>query len=129
MDNEAQIRKLVEDWAGAVRRKDIDGILAWHHQNIVMYDVPPPLQSVGIAAYKKTWDLFYSYQQEENSFQVADLKITAGEDVAFGYALMKCVYFDHDKQRIALDFRLTIGFRKINGQWWFMHEHHSVPAI
>jgi ketosteroid isomerase-like protein len=29
---------------------------------------------------------------------------------------------------IDLDFRLTIGLRKINGQWIVSHEHHSVPA-
>jgi ketosteroid isomerase-like protein len=27
-----------------------------------------------------------------------------------------------------LDFRLTIGLRKIEGQWLITHEHHSVPA-
>jgi ketosteroid isomerase-like protein len=27
-----------------------------------------------------------------------------------------------------LDFRLTVGLRKIDGQWTITHEHHSVPA-
>jgi ketosteroid isomerase-like protein len=57
-----------------------------------------------------------------------DLHITAGEDVAFCFAPMKCVYHDGKGQRIELDFRLTIGLKKIDAEWWFMHEHHSVPA-
>lgn len=128
MNNEAQIRTLVENWAKAVREQDLEGIMAWHHPDIVMYDLPPPFQSVGIEAYRKTWDLFYSAKQEKDAFRIADLHIEAGEDVAFCYASMKCAYFDKQNKRIDLDFRLTIGFRKINGQWWFMHEHHSEPA-
>ena len=27
-----------------------------------------------------------------------------------------------------LDFRLTVGLRKIDGQWIVTHEHHSIPA-
>jgi ketosteroid isomerase-like protein len=27
-----------------------------------------------------------------------------------------------------LEFRLTMGLRKINGPWRIMHEHHSIPA-
>ena len=29
---------------------------------------------------------------------------------------------------IELDFRLTIGLRKIGNQWTITHEHHSIPA-
>jgi ketosteroid isomerase-like protein len=128
MTNEAQIKGMVESWAKAVREKDMEGIMAWHHADITMYDVPPPFQSTGIEAYLKTWNLFYSCEQEKDSFRIVGLHIEAGEEVAFCYAAMKCAYYDKEGQKIDLDFRLTIGFRKISGQWWFMHEHHSLPA-
>lgn len=57
--DEALIRNLVEDWARAVRSKNIEGILRYHSPNIVMFDVPPPFQSKGIKAYRKTWDLSF----------------------------------------------------------------------
>ena len=47
--NATQIRALVEGWASAVRAKDMDGVLANHSDDIVMFDVPMPLQSKGIA--------------------------------------------------------------------------------
>jgi PAS domain-containing protein len=59
--NETQIRKLVENWAKAVRDGDMQGVLAHHADDIVTFDVPPPLQSKGMAEYKKTWDLFFQY--------------------------------------------------------------------
>ncbi|WP_222110279.1 nuclear transport factor 2 family protein [Mesorhizobium amorphae] len=40
---------------------------------------------------------------------------------------MRCVVIDNG-QASDLDFRLTIGLRKIGGRWLFMHEHHSIPA-
>ena len=27
-----------------------------------------------------------------------------------------------------LDFRLTVGLRKVGGRWTVVHEHHSIPA-
>lgn len=62
--DEAAIRELVESWARAVRAKDLDGILANHSTDILMFDVPPPVQSKGIEAYRKTWDLFFSWSDD-----------------------------------------------------------------
>src|SRR5262249_8006006 len=56
---ESQIKALIEAWADAVRRHDYAGVLARHEPDIVMFDVPPPLQSRGMAEYRSTWDLFF----------------------------------------------------------------------
>ena len=56
------------------------------------------------------------------------MKITAGKDVAFVTALMRCAGAAVNEDKIELDFRLTIGLRKIGRQWIVMHEHHSIPA-
>ena len=58
--DEAAVRDLIEAWAGAVQRKDYDGIVRSHAADFVMFDVPPPFKSVGLDAYRKTWDLFFS---------------------------------------------------------------------
>ena len=125
-NNETLIRQLVENWAKAVRNKDYDAILAHHSQDIVMYDVPEPFQSVGIDAYKKTWDTFFSGTQ--GTFDIRELHIVAGETVAFCFATMQCLDGSGGKGYEPLDFRLTIGLKKINGNWTILHEHHSIPA-
>jgi ketosteroid isomerase-like protein len=38
------------------------------------------------------------------------------------------VNIDTGGKREPLEFRLTIGLRKIDGRWRVMHEHHSLPA-
>lgn len=60
--NEIQIKELVENWVAAVKTKNIAGILVHHDSEIVMFDVPPPFQSIGIVEYRKTWDIFFGEQ-------------------------------------------------------------------
>jgi ketosteroid isomerase-like protein len=56
------------------------------------------------------------------------MDVSAGDDVAFVTALMRCAGREVSGQDIELDFRLTIGLRKIDNQWVVVHEHHSIPA-
>lgn len=123
---EGQIKALIEAWAEAVRRHDLPAILAHHDEDIVMFDVPPPLQSRGMGEYEKTWDLFFKYHKPSQTFDIEELAITAGDDVAFAVAIMRCV--SDPPEEGGFLFRLTIGLRKIAGVWRITHEHHSVPA-
>jgi len=124
---EAEVRTIVENWAQAVRNRDISTILAHHSQDMVMFDVPPPLQLSGIEAYRKTWDLFFKYTKP-GVFDIQELQVAADENVAFCFALMKCEDKYRNKDFMPIDFRLTIGLEKIGGQWTITHEHHSVPS-
>ena len=126
-DAKAEIKALIESWAAAVRRKDMDGILAHHVEDFVMFDVPPPLVLRGLAAYRDSWPLFFGASPEKPAFEIRELTIEADGTVAFAGALMRCIY-EKDGATHDLDFRLTIGLRKIDGRWMFVHEHHSVPA-
>src|SRR5678815_4366209 len=106
--NEAAIRELVQSWARAVRAKDLDGILANHSPEILMFDVPPPLQSKGIEAYRKSWDLFFSWARDFGVFDIDEMTITAGDDVAFVTAVMHCAGAEENQDRIDLEFRLSL---------------------
>ncbi len=127
-DDAAAVRDLIEAWAGAVRSKDYAGILRSHTEDFVMFDVPPPFKSVGLDAYRKTWDVFFSWARDPVRFEIHDMDVTAGADVAFAFASMRCEGPGSDGKPEALDFRLTIALRKIDGLWMIVHEHHSVPA-
>jgi len=126
--DEGAIRALLENWARAVRARDFNGILANHSADMLMFDVPPPLESKGIEAYRKSWDLFFSWSDDPVVFAFNRMDITAGDDIAFVAALMRCSGTEKNGEQIALEFRLTIGLRKIGGQWTVIHEHHSIPA-
>ena len=128
MNNETQIRTLIENWIKAVNNKDMNAILAHHAPGIVMYDVPFPFQSVGIDAYRKTWDTFFAYTKP-GVFDIQQLTVVACNDVAFCYATMKCADKSGGGEYIELDFRLTIGLKKVDDEWIIIHEHHSIPSL
>lgn len=125
---EQDIRWLIERWAKAVRDEDREAIQVSHDQEILMFDVPPPLTIQGMNAYMATWDRFLAWSERPVIFGFRDVRVTAGEDVAFATAIGHCAGAGPDGRREALQFRLTLGLRKIEDSWRIVHEHHSVPA-
>jgi uncharacterized protein (TIGR02246 family) len=125
--NETEVRELLENWAKAVRNRDIDAILAFHSDDFIMYDVPEPFESVGLDAYRKTWDLFFQYTKP-GVFDIHELNVTAGENVAFAFGKMQCSDKSNRKEYMSLNFRLTVGLKKVDGTWMIIHEHHSIPS-
>jgi uncharacterized protein (TIGR02246 family) len=128
-DDERQIRALLERWAEAVHAGDLDRVLADHSPDIVMFDVPPPNDGVrGIDAYRDTWPPFFEWQRQGAVFDLVELDVSAGADVAFAHALLRCGTADELQQDPDLRLRLTIGLRKDDGRWVVTHEHHSFPS-
>jgi uncharacterized protein (TIGR02246 family) len=126
--DEAAVRDVIEAWAEAVQRKDYAGILQSHTSDFVMFDVPPPFKSVRLEAYRKTWDLFFSWSSDPVRFEIQEMDVTADAGVAFAVATMGCAGPGFDGEPEAPDFRLTVCLRKIDGRWMIAHQHHSVPA-
>jgi uncharacterized protein (TIGR02246 family) len=125
--DETELRALIARWSKAVRDQDIAGIRADHDSDVLMFDVPPPFLSRGLDAYMATWETFFAWQAKPVQFDLHDIAITAGNDVAFATALGRCCDLSSG-ERVDLEFRLTMGFRKLDGQWRILHEHHSIPA-
>src|SRR3712207_6154677 len=127
-DEEAVIRELVHRWARAVHAGDLDGVLADHTEDIVMFDVPPPEDGVrGLDAYRGTWPAFFEWQRSGAVFEVVELSVTAGEDVAWAYALLQCGTAAELAAQPSHRLRLTLGLRREGGRWRVAHEHHSFP--
>ena len=122
----AEIRNLIETWAAAVHAGDLDRVLAQHGDEIVMFDVPPPEQGVrGIDAYRDTWPPFFEWQRQGAVFEIESLDVTAGADVAFAYALLRCGTPEEFAEVPERRLRLTVGLRMDDGRWVVAHEHHS----
>src|SRR5215217_144490 len=111
-NDEQQIRDLVTRWAEAVHGGDLEGVLADHAEDIVMFDVPPPHDGVrGRDAYRETWPGFFEWQARGASFDVVSLEVTAGEDVAYAHALLRCGMPQDLADRPEVRLRLTLGLR------------------
>jgi uncharacterized protein (TIGR02246 family) len=127
-DDETVIRQLLQEWAKAVHQGDMPGVLMDHAKDIVMFDVPPPHDGVrGIDAYRDTWPPFFTWQQQGACFEIVSLDVTAGQDVAYAHALLRCASEQELRDDPDNRLRLTVGLRKEHGRWVVAHEHHSFP--
>jgi ketosteroid isomerase-like protein len=101
-------------------------VLQDHAPDIVMFDVPPPEQGVrGLNAYRATWPGFFEWQAAGAAFEIESLEVTAGADVAFAFALLRCDTYEALERNPEHRLRLTVGLRKEGGRWIVTHEHHS----
>ena len=124
-DDEREIQDLIRRWVDAVRAGDVDTVAAHHAADIVMFDVPPPEQGVrGLDAYRATWPPFFEWVGP-GSFELETLFVTAGDDVAFAWALLRCGQPEDLAQRPDERLRLTVGLRREADGWTVTHEHHS----
>jgi ketosteroid isomerase-like protein len=122
-----KVRKIIEEWAAGVRARDIDAVLRRHAPELLMFDVVGPVRLRGLDAYRRTWiEQFFPWHGGTGRFELVDLKVSAGADVAFATALLECAGTEDGKQ-VAFTLRLTIGLEKHNGEWIIVHEHHSQP--
>jgi ketosteroid isomerase-like protein len=113
------VTDLIRAWELAIQRRDFDGTLAHHSPDILMFDVPEPIQARGLAQYRETWELFFAYSQGgEASFRLHELELVLDGSLAVAHSLLDAA---DDKCR------LTLVLRKIDGEWMFVHEHHSSP--
>jgi uncharacterized protein (TIGR02246 family) len=130
MSDAEAIRELIIRWAGAIRAGDLESVVADHDPDIVMFDVPPPYDGIrGIEAYRASWAPFFEWLRQGAEFEIVELDVTAGADVAFGYALLRCGKPEDFAANPDNRLRITVGLRKRNGRWVVTHEHHSFPVI
>ena len=126
--NEAAIRELTDGFVKAIRTKDINGVMSVFAPEVVSFDIGPPLQHGGGEAFMKRWqELFESYQNPIH-YEVRDLSITAGDDVAFSHSLNRISGTMKNGQKTDRWLRWTACYRKANGKWLIVHEQVSVPV-
>jgi ketosteroid isomerase-like protein len=127
--DEAGIRQLVDKMAQAIRAMDLAGLKACFAPDMVSFDVGgPPLQTVGAEAKLKTWEMAFSLFRRPPGYEVRDLAITVGDDVAFGHSFNRLSGTLENGDTIGPWVRYTAGFRKIDGNWFIAHDQVSVPA-
>ena len=127
-NDEAEIKRVIEGYVEAHRAKDLDGVMSMYAPEIVTFDVVPPLQYVGADAMRKRWEEVFSSLPGPVGYEIADLSITVGEDMAFTHSFNRTSATLPTGQKIGTWVRSTACWRKIGGQWLIVHDQISVPV-
>ncbi len=125
-ESAAQIRALIDDRINAVRNRDVDAAMSSIAPDILSFDVVGPLQRFGSDALTRAEEWFASFQGPL-AYEIGDLSISAGDDVAFAFGLSHVNGTKTGGGQLDMWWRTTFGFHKHDGKWLVTHEHNSVP--
>jgi len=127
LDDNGHIRELIDSWAVAVRAKDLEAVLEHYSSDVVAFDVVDPLQYKGTDELRqRLTDWLFSFEGHMG-FEVSDVEVAAGKDVAFCYAINRVIGTKSDGSRIDMCWRATLCWRNVAGRWVITHSHASVP--
>jgi uncharacterized protein (TIGR02246 family) len=129
-DTSADIRGLVDRFVAAFKAKDVDAIMKVYapDRTLVVFDVVPPRQYVGAAAYRKDWQTFLDSLDGPVTVDLTDLDIGADRNLAYSHSIQRVTGTDKHGKKVDLTLRVTDVYRKMRGRWFVVHEHVSVPV-
>jgi ketosteroid isomerase-like protein len=129
-NDQAEIAALEDHLISSVRAKDLDGLMSVYvpDQSLFVFDVIPPRQYVGAAAYREDWKGVLASFNGPITADISNLNITSGNNLGFGHSIQHFSGTDRSGKNIDWTLRVTDCYRKINGKWLIVHEHYSVPV-
>ncbi|MFF5174740.1 YybH family protein [Micromonospora sp. NPDC000089] len=122
-----ELRELIEERVAAVARRDAAALAARQADDVLAFNVLPPLQLRGadqVAPQTEAW--FDSYASGPG-YEIRDLHVDADGDLGY------CAFLYHVTGRlrsgdeVSMWVRATLVCRKRDGRWLIVHDHESIP--
>ena len=129
-DPQGAIRSLEDDFASAVRAKDLNKIMSHYtvSDSLVVFDVSPPRQYTGWKAYKEDWRKFLAECKDNPNFEISELEIYGGNRFAYSHSIQHFSCTNQQDKKVDLILRVTDGYANFGNEWLIAHEHVSVPV-
>ncbi|MCP3802894.1 nuclear transport factor 2 family protein [Allokutzneria sp. A3M-2-11 16] len=123
------IEQIVAERVAAMREKDAERVVAAYAPGVVRFDLAPPLSTTGAEVTDpdgiRSW---FGGFVGPLGYDVTELVVTAGADVAFCHSLNRLAATPHgEPEGFEMWYRATVGLRVVDGAWKITHEHTSTP--
>lgn len=124
-----EVYQTLESFAEAIREGDIKNIMKFYSDDIIAFDMMPPLEFAGKEKYQKSWEeCFTNYFKFPVNFDYERQKFTIEGTIAFTHTF---VHMSGDpingEEKVNIWMRNTTCLKKIGDKWLITHEHNSVP--
>lgn len=126
-DDQHAIRQALARLRDALRARDAEAFVASCTQDLLVFDLDPPLARSGSAEEAQHLARWLANWQGPVEDELHELRIACDGDVAFATALSRLGATALDGQRMDLWSRVTFGLRREGGTWRVAHRHASVP--
>ena len=127
MNAEQKLRDLVDQRVRAIREQDIVTLAAQPAEDVIIFDVLPPLDSRGSRATAEHLQAWFDGYDNPLDYSAHDVRVTARGDLGF------CSFLYHVSGKLKTGdevdmwVRATPCCRRIDGRWRIVHDHESVP--
>ena len=124
---EDEIRALLEGQVEAIKAKDVEKVMAPYAEEVVGFDVLPPLRNSGKAALRDRLQRWFEGYEDTIESELRDLEVAASGEVAFAHALQRFAGTMTNGTGVDMWVRVSWGLRRANGHWEIHHQHMSDP--
>jgi ketosteroid isomerase-like protein len=129
-EDEAGIRAVIDERIAAMRDKDPARAVATLAEDLVAFELAPPLalgpqaarDEAGLAAWLAGWE-------GPVGIEIRDLHIEAGGGVGWSRSLNRLHGTLRGGRQVDMWIRSTLAFRREGGAWKIVHGHSSVPFL
>lgn len=127
-DDRQQILALLREQEAANARADASGVIAPLANNLVTFDLPPPLANgydetlftAGLERWFATWE-------GPVTVELADPEVLVDGDLAVVFGLSRMRGQKKESGPVDAWNRRTVVLQRIDGRWRIVHEHSSYP--
>lgn len=126
-DLEQELRDLVAERVAAVRAKDTAPLAARMADDVIEYDVLPPLRSAGSQALVEGTQAWFDGYATDIDYTVHELTVAADGELGCCWFLYHVAGTLTAGAEVDMWVRATLCCRRIDGQWRIVHDHESVP--
>jgi len=124
-EDQTAIRRILDQRARALHAKDAAGLTADYTDDLLTYDLAPPLATRGVD--RPALEKWLAGWDGPITNEIRDLIIEVGGGIAYSTSLNRMQAVSCNGTPMDLWVRATLGFRKVEGRWRIAHEHVSVP--
>jgi ketosteroid isomerase-like protein len=121
------IRQRVAGYARAIGAMDLDAVMSFFAPDVVSFDLEPPLSYSGAENKRRRWQRDFAMFSHID-YEVRDLSVTDGGDMAFVHALNRPTGTMTTGRVTASWVRWTACLRRVAGVWLVAHDHVSAPV-
>ena len=124
----SEIQALIDTQTDAIRARDIDRLMSHFSDDVVYYDVVPPLQFAGSAALRERFLHWFDGYQGGINLEIRELHIMAGGDIAVAFRFSRAAGTLKNGRVVGSWVRATSVCRRSPNGWVIFHEHVSWPV-
>ena len=124
---EQAVHNVLEDRVRAIHSGDAAAVVAPNADDVLTFDVLPPLRNSGAAGVRKRTDNWFAGYDGVPGYEIQDLEVHAGPEYAFAIYLYHVSGTLKTGDQVNMWVRCTVCLRREGEEWRIVHQHDSVP--